>query len=174
MTILLAESGGIGGLFTALGLNMQSLVLNTLAFLVIAAVLGKYVYPSLVKALDAKKDELEAAARFERDAKLALEKAETKAEGVIGEARGVASDILASAKTDAVALVEAARAKTAEQSERTLSEAREQLARDVNDARQTLKHDTAKLVAAATETVLGEKLDASSDAALIGRSLEGK
>jgi F-type H+-transporting ATPase subunit b len=174
MTILLAESSGIGGLFTALGLNLQSLVLNTLAFLVIVAVLGKYVYPSLIKALDAKQDELEAAARFEREAKTALETAGTKADGVVAEARAAASDILAAAKADAVAQIEAARAKMAEQSERTLAEAREHLARDVNAARQTLKHDTAKLVASAAETVLGEKLDSSSDAALIGRSLEGK
>ena len=57
MVFLAETSGGIGSLFTALGLNLQSLVLNTLAFLVIVWVLGKFVYPSLIKALDAKKDE---------------------------------------------------------------------------------------------------------------------
>ena len=172
MTIFLADSGGIGGLFTALGLNVQSLVLNTLAFLVIVAVLGKYVYPSLIKALDAKKDELEAAVRMERDAKAALDKAEAKAGDVISEARSSAEEIISAAKADASAQIEAARVKAAAQAERQLVESREELARDVNAARQTLKADTAKLVASATETILGEKLNTESDRALIGRSLD--
>lgn len=172
MTMYLADSSGIGGLFTALGLNVQSLVLNTLAFLVIVAVLGKYVYPSLIKALDAKKDELEAAVRMERDAKDALDKAEAKAGDVIQEARASAEEILAAAKTDAIAQLEDARAKAAAQTERSVAEAREQLQRDVTAARQALKHDTAELVASATETILSEKLNSTSDRALIGRSLE--
>jgi len=174
MTILLAESSGIGGLFTALGLNVQSLVLNTLAFLVIVAVLGKYVYPSLIKALDAKKDELEAAVRLEHEAKEALEKAATKADAVIAEARVAASEILAATKEAATAQLDEARAKSEAQAARTINEAREQLARDVSDARKTLRTDTARLVAAATETVLGEKLDGKHDAQLIDSSLEIK
>lgn len=169
--MFLADSGGFGALFTALGLNVQSLVLNTLAFLVIVGVLGKFVYPTLIKALDAKKDELEAAARLEREAKTALEQAEQKADGVVSEARKAADEILATAKAEATAQIEAAQLKAAEQAKRTVTEAREQLARDVTAARQTLKGDTARLVAAATETILGEKLDEKHDAALIGRSL---
>ncbi len=170
----LAESGGIGSLFTALGLNVQSLVLNTLAFLVIVWVLGKFVYPSLIKALDAKKDELEAAGRMEGEAKVALEKAESTAGDVVGDARRAADEILASAKADAAAQIEAARTKAAEQGERLIAEAREQLSRDVLAARKDLKTETAKLVASATEAVLGEKLDSSHDGKLIERSLESK
>ena len=174
MTMYVADSGGIGGLFTALGLNVQSLVLNTLAFLVIVWVLGKFVYPSLIKALDAKQGELEAAARFEREAKVALEKAESKADGVISEARSAADEILAAAKAEAQSQIDAAQAKAQAQAERTVAEAREQLARDVNTARRDLRSETARLVAEATEAVLGEKLDSDRDRSLISRSLEGK
>ena len=168
------SGGGIGSLFTALGLNVQSLALNTLAFLVIAAILGRYVYPSLIKALDAKKDELEAATRMEQDAKQALDKAESQAGDVVSEARKAADEILASAKADATAQIEAARTKAAEQGERLVNEAREQLSRDVLAARRELKTETAKLVASAAGAVLNEKLDDTRDSALIGRSLEGK
>jgi len=168
------ESCGIGSLFTALGLNLQSLILNTLAFLVIAAVLGKYVYPSLVKALDAKKDELEGAARMEQDAKKSLDQAENKAGDVVREARRAADEILASAKADATAQIESARTKASEQAERLVAEAREQLSRDVLAARKELKTETAKLVASAAGAVLGEKLDGSKATELINRSLEAK
>ncbi len=181
MQIFLAETsggsasggGGFAGLFSALGLNWQTFILDTLAFLVTVWVLKKYVYPPLVKALDAKKDELEAAVRLEDEAKQSLVKAESQAGDIVAEARASADEILAAAKEQAGVQLETARAKAAAQAERTVTEAREQLARDVHAARQALKTDTAKLVADATETILDEKLDGAHDAELIGRALEG-
>jgi F-type H+-transporting ATPase subunit b len=176
MNFLLAEESGsgIGALFTALGLNVPALLFNTAAFLLVVAVLGKYVYPQLIKALDAKKEELEATARMEQEAKKALDHAEAQAGNVVAEARSAADEILASAKADAAEQIETARTKAAEQAERLVAEAREQLSRDVLSARKELKTETAKLVAAATGAVLKEKLDSNRDAELINRSLEAK
>jgi len=168
------SGGGFAGLFSSLGLNTQTFVLDTLAFLVTVWVLKKYVYPPLVKALDSKKDELEAAVRLETEAKKSLEKAEGQAGDIVTEARSAADEILAAARDQATAQLDEARAKSEAQAQRTISEAREQLARDVSAARQTLRGETARLVASAAEAVLGEKLDAKHDAELIGRSLETK
>jgi F-type H+-transporting ATPase subunit b len=177
VTIILADtassSGGFAGLFSALGLNWQTFILDTIAFLVTVWILGKYVYPPLMKALDAKQSELEAAARLEDEAKNSLAKAQDAASEIVSEARSSADEILATAKDQGNAQIEAARLKATVQAERTISEAREQLAKDVNAARTTLKNDTAKLVAGATETILGEKLDGKGDASLIERALEG-
>jgi F-type H+-transporting ATPase subunit b len=175
-TIAAAEgqSGGIGSLFTALGLNAQLLVVNLVAFLLVAWILGKFAFPSLIKALDAKKDELEAAARQEREAAVKLEAASKQADQVVGEARQAADEILASAKADAAAQIDAARTKATEQGERLIAEAREQLSRDVLAARKELKAETAKLVADAAGMVLNQKLDGQADRDLIDRSLEGK
>jgi F-type H+-transporting ATPase subunit b len=177
MNFLLAEEGGgsgIGALFTALGLNVPALLFNAAAFLLVVAALGKWVYPSLIKALDAKKGELEAATRMEHEAKKALDKAENTAGQVVSEARKAADEILATAKADATAQIEAARTKAGEQAERIVAEAREELARDITAARRELKAETAKLVAAAAGAVLGEKLDSGRDAELINRSMEVK
>jgi F-type H+-transporting ATPase subunit b len=174
MHLLLADNSGIGALFTALGLNVPALLFNAAAFLLVVAILGKYVYPPLVKALDAKKAELEAATRNEVEAKQALDKAEAQAGQVVAEARRAADEILATAKADSATQIEAARTKAAEQGERLIAEAREQLTRDVAAARRELKSETAKLVATATEAVLGDKLDGTHDEALIRRSLEPK
>jgi F-type H+-transporting ATPase subunit b len=172
--MLLADSSGFGALFEALGLNLQSFLLNTAAFLVVVAVLAKWVFPPLTKALDAKRDELEAALRLENEASVKLAEAEKTAGGVVAEARTAAGLVLADAKTEAGALVEAARAKAEAQAERLVTEACEQLARDVAAARVELRGETARLVASATETVLGKKLDAAADAELVTRSLETK
>jgi len=171
---VLAETSGTGGLLTALGLNLQTFVLDMIAFLVTAWVVGKWVFPPLTRALDAKKDELEATAKHEQAAKLALEEAEKSAARTLTKARESADEIIAGAHADAAAQIEAARKKAEAQTERMVREAREQLARDVQQARSELKTETAKLVAGATENLLGEKLDPKHDAALIGRSLEVK
>lgn len=173
--LMAAESGGIGDLFVALGLDLRSLLLNAAAFLVIVWLLGKYVYPVLVKALDAKRGELEAAARSQQDASAALAKAEQSAAKIMAEARESARELAGTAKQEAADMVKAAEARAAAQAERITTEAREQLARDVEAARRELKTETARLVVAATERVVGEKLDSERDAALIQRSLgEGR
>lgn len=169
---LMADSSGLGGLFQALGLNWQSFLLDLAAFLVTAYVIGKWVFPPLTKALDAKKEELEAAARLENEAGTKLEQAKNEAIAVIKEARSAADEILATAKTDGAAQLEAARKRAAEQGDRLVAEAREQLARDVLAARKQLKGETAALVAEATSAVLGEKLTGERDGKLISHSLE--
>lgn len=172
--MFLADSQGIGALFTALGINLQSFTFFLIAFLVTVWVVGKWVFPPLNKALDAKREELLAAARHEDESKKALEKAEKSADELLIKARSSADEIIATAHADAAAQIDAARLKATEQTERIIGEAREQLGRDVQAARRELKSDTAKLVASAAESILNEKLDSKNDAALIGRSLEVK
>ena len=166
------NSAGIPGLLSALGIDWRSLILDALAFLITVAILGKYVYPVLIKALDKKQDELEAAARLERQAKTDLTAAQAEISKLVSRAHDSANDIIATAKSEADELTKASNHKAAAQAERIISEAQDQLSRDVQIARETLKADTARLVASATETLLNEKLNATSDARLITRSLE--
>jgi len=91
---------------------------------------------------------------------------------MIGEARKSADEIIANARTEADNLTKDSNIKAGQQAERIVSEAHEQLARDVRLAREALKDDTVRLVAKATETLLNEKLNATSDAKLIAKSLE--
>jgi F-type H+-transporting ATPase subunit b len=165
-------STGIPGLLTALGINWRSLILNALAFLITMAVLAKYVYPILVRALDNKQDELEAATRLEQRAKKELEAAQAEIEKMITKAHHSADDIISTAKTEADELTQASNRKAAAQAKRIVDEAHEQLGHDIRQARESLKADTARLVASATEILLDEKLNGASDAHLISRSLE--
>jgi F-type H+-transporting ATPase subunit b len=171
---MLIADAGLGGLFTALGLNLQTFILDLIAFLITAWVVGKYVFPPLTKALDAKREELEAATRHEKESQDALAKAERSAAELLTKARESADGIIATAHADAAEQLDAARVKAKEQSERLIAEAREQLARDVVQARRELKGETAKLAVAAAEAVLDEKLDRQHDEKLIARSLEAK
>ena len=83
--------------------------------MVTAWVVGKYVFPPLTKALDAKREELEAAARLETDANKQLETARGEAAGIIRQARDEAEQIMAATKADAAGAIETARKRAAEQ-----------------------------------------------------------
>jgi F-type H+-transporting ATPase subunit b len=172
VTLLLAQSAGLGGLFSALGLNVQAFVLDLVAFLVTCYVVGRWVFPPIARALDAKREELEAAAKHEAETQAVLSKAQTAAEATVEAARATAEEIIAAAHADAVAQLEAARAKAEAQTNRMITEGREQISKDIAGARRELKSETAKLVASAAENLLGEKLDGARDSAIIGRSLE--
>ena len=170
---LVAAEPATGGLVGALGLDLRSLILNSLAFFVILAILSRYVYPVLLKALDAKRDQLLAAAKSDALAKEALVQAEANARTVLHEARRSADDVLSNAKSESDEMLVQARSKADEQAARITREAREQLGIDVEAARLALKVETARLVTLATETILDEKLDDKRDAEMVGRSLKG-
>ncbi len=172
MQFLLADSG-ISGLLTALGIDWKVLLLNTAAFLVIVWVMGRFVYPPLMRALDAKLAELEATSRAKKEADQKLGAAEGSAAEIIGQARKSADEILAEARDAADALLKTTEQKAEAQAQRIITEAREQLVRDVEAARNQLRSETAQLVATATETILEEKLDDQRDASLIARVVGG-
>lgn len=167
-----AETGGSSGLVNALGLNGGSLIINTLAFLILVGLLGKFVYPVLVKAIDQRRETIEASLEQAKEAQAASEDAEKKIDELLAGARKDADEIVARSHAEAAAMVSEAEGKAKQRAEQIVAEARNQLASDVNKARESLKKDTLQLVALATEKVIDEKLDASKDAKLVEGALQ--
>ncbi|HSX01479.1 MAG TPA: hypothetical protein VLF67_04540 [Candidatus Saccharimonas sp.] len=161
-------------LFTALGLDWRNLAVNAAAFLAIVWIMARFVYPTLVRALDTKQADLEAAERYKREAEKAMRQAQASAAGAITKARATAGELLDAARADAAKLVKDAEAKASSRADRIISDARQQLDRDVANAQQALKVQTAQLLAEAAGVVLDEKLDKQHDEALLIRSLEGR
>lgn len=159
-------------LFEALGINWKLLVEQTIAFLILVFILGKFVYPALIKAIDARRDQIEAGLKEAKQSQEALEQAEAKVADIIEQARKEADDIIARSHQESVAMVTEAEDKAKQRSDQIVKDARAQLDIDVTRAREALKQDTIKLVAAATERVIGEKLDDRKDNGLITKALE--
>jgi F-type H+-transporting ATPase subunit b len=64
--------------------------------------------------------------------------------------------------------------KAKQRAEQIVADARTQLDTEVRKAREALKAETVQLIAAATEKVIGEKLDVKKDAGLIKNALGEK
>lgn len=161
-------------IFEALGLNWKLLVEQGIAFLILVWILGKFVYPVLIKAIDARRDQIEAGMKEAQASQEALENAEQKVADMIAEARKDADDLLARSHQEAGAVIADAEAKAKDRAAQIVNDARMQLEADVAKARRTLKAETVQLVAAATEHIVHEKIDGKKDAGLIEHALTAK
>jgi F-type H+-transporting ATPase subunit b len=160
------------GLLQALGIDWKLLIEQAFAFCVLLFILSKFVYPVLIKSIDARRSQIEAGIEEAKEAQAALEKAEAKVAEMLAVARGEADDILARSHKEATDMVVAAEDKAKTRAEQIVSDARAQLAVDISKARAAIKRDTIQLVALATEKIIKEKLDDRKDAHLINEALQ--
>jgi F-type H+-transporting ATPase subunit b len=172
ITILANTESHSPSIFEALGLNWTLLIEQAIAFLILVWILGKFVYPVLIKSIDTRREQIEAGLKEAQESRVALEQAEAKVEEALAQARADADAILARSHQEAGAMIAEAEAKAKQHAEQIVKDARMQLETDVRKARDQLKADTVSLVAAATEKVIDEKLDAKKDASLISKALK--
>jgi len=171
ITTFASEAVANQSLFQALGIDWKLLVEQAIAFLILVAVLGKYVYPALIKAIDDRRSAIEAGLDEAKKSQEELERAESKIEELLVTARKEADEIVKRSQQEATGIVSDAEAKAKTRAEAFLKDAHSQLQADVATARLTLKRDTVGLVASATEQIIHEKLDAKKDETLIMRVL---
>jgi len=172
ITILANTESHSPSIFEALGLNWTLLIEQAIAFLILVWILGKFVYPVLIKSIDTRREQIEAGIKEAQESHAALEKAEAKVEELLAQARSEADEILARSHQEAGAMVAEAESKAQHRAEQIVTDARAQLETDVIKAREALKKDTIALVATATERVIDEKLDERKDASLITKALK--
>lgn len=159
-------------IFSALGIDWQILIFQIIAFLLLVWLLGKFVYPWLMKSVDERQEAIEESVKA---AKAAEEKAETAQDEIakmLKEARKEAKDIVATAKDEATAMVEASDKKAKTRSEKIVADAHDQIEKDVIAARKALHNDTIELVALATEKVIGKAITDKVDDKVIAAAVK--
>lgn len=160
-------AGGIG----ALGLNWQAFLFQLITFVIVLLILRKFVFGKLVATLEARQKAVEDSLKHASETETKLKDAEKTISGMLAEARGEADALVAAGHKEAAQMVEAAEEKAAKRAEHIVSEAKASMDVELGKARDALKKETAKLVAAATEQIIGEKLDTTKDAKLIDAAL---
>src|SRR5579864_5416179 len=152
-------------------INM-TVVVELVTFLVMLAVLARYVYPRIVDVAEARQ---RAVAQQLHDAEKAREDAEARlreAEEKLVDARKTAQGVIDSAAKSAEQLRQELRQKSEEESKRILESARKEIAAERDRALQAVRTEVSALVVAATEKVIGETLDESKHRTLIERAIE--
>lgn len=160
-------AGGIG----ALGLNWQAFLFQLITFVIVLLILRKFVFGKLVATLEARQKAVEDSLQNATETETKLKDAEKTIAGMLTEARKESEALVSAGHKEAAQMVEAAESKAAKRAEHIVAEAKASMDVEVGKAREALKKETIKLVAAATEQIIGEKLDATKDAKLIDAAL---
>lgn len=172
ITQFASESAPSGDILATLGIDIKLLVFQIVAFLVLVALLGKFVFPVFVKIIDKRQAAIEESNKAAVEASKHAEKAQQEIGALLKTAREEAAEIVTTAKDEAHDLVARAEEKSKAQAEAIMESAKADIEKQVVAAKKALRSETLQLVALATEKVVGEGVNRISDEALIKKALE--
>lgn len=161
-----------GDILTSLGINGQMLLFQAVAFLLLVFILGKWVFPVLMKAVDDRQEAIEAGTKAAEEAEKKAAEAEENVAQLLREARAEARDIVATAKDEASVMIATSEEKAKTRAEKIVKDAHEQLEKDVIAARKALHNDMIDLVAFATEKVVGKSVSDDIDKKIIADAVK--
>lgn len=162
-----AEPSADQGIFGALGIDWTLLIVQMVAFVILLAVLKKFVYPPFMAAVDKREASLKEISEASEAAREGAEKNKQEVEALLDEARKEAAAIVSTAKDEAENIVSGTEEKARANAERIVSDARAEIEREVEIVKKELHNQTVELVALATEKVIGKTNSKNIDNQLI-------
>ncbi len=156
----------------ALGFNIPAFLFQLLSFVIVLLILRKFAFGKLVDTLEARRKTVEDSIQQAAEIEAKLKKTEQTISGILTEARAQADEVVAASHKEAGQMLQEAENKATKRAEHIVVEAKAQMDIELGKARNALKDETAKLVALATERIIGEKLDATKDSALINSAVK--
>src|SRR5487761_785255 len=151
---------GVAGVITING----TVIVELITFLVMLAILARYVYPEIVKLAEARQQAIAQQLKEAEQARAEAEQRLKDAEARLNDARKTAQSVIDAATKSGEQLRQELKQKAEEESKRTIEAARDR-------AVQSVRSEVATLVVAATEKVIGETLDEGKHKQLIGRAI---
>ena len=149
-----------------------TLIAEVIAFLLMLAILARWVYPPVMRAAEARQkqiqQQLEEAERARNEAEQRLRRAEQRVE----DARSQADEIIAGAGRQGEQLRSELRRKADEEAKRMTQRAQEEIESEKQRAIRALRADVANLVVTATAKVVGETLDDQRHRKLIDEAIQ--
>lgn len=174
ITLFAASDGhesaeGIG----ALGLSGSAFLIQIITFVLAYFLLRKFAFGPILKVLNQRRDTIESGvqlgeqmrkekAELEKTVAKELQDARLKADGIVSDAESTARDTIREAEE-----------KAQEKAAVIVNEGKVRGEQEVARARKELETELVGLISDATETIIGEKVDAKKDSALVERALKG-
>jgi F-type H+-transporting ATPase subunit b len=162
--ILLA---GTAGVVTIDG----TVIVELIAFLVMLAILSRYVYPVVVNVAEERRRAIAQQLTEAEESRASAEAHLKDAEAKLNEARKTAQALIDAATKSGEQLRQELKQKAEEESKRTVEAARKEIEAERERAVQSVRGEVANLVVAATQKVIGETLDDDKHRKLIDRAI---
>ncbi len=161
-----------GDILTALGIDWRLLIIQIVAFLILVWLLGKFVYPWLMKSVDERQKNIEDAAKVAKKAHESAVETQAETAELLAQARKEAAAIVETAKLEAAELASNSETRARTTAEQIVSDAHAQIEKDIDKARRELHDETLELISMATEKVVRKTHDKKADEKLIATLLE--
>lgn len=138
---------------------MATLIAEIFAFLIIIAVLWRYVLPPVRTAMKQRQEAIRAQFAEAREAKEKAEAAEAEFKNSINDAEAEAAQILESARSQARQIIEESEIKAQQEAERIAERGRQQLAAERDALVRELRAQTGMQVVALASRIVSEMLE---------------
>ena len=144
-----------------------TLIAQSLAFILFIAFTVKFVWPPLLRAIEARQKQIADGLAAGEQGRKSLEISTRQAEEAIAEARSRAAEIVSQAERRAAQLIEEAKGAAKEEGTREKAAAKAEIGQEVQRARELLREQVAALAVAGAEKILRREVDAKAHAELL-------
>jgi len=144
-----------------------TLIAQGLVFLAFIAFTIKFVWPPLLRAIEARQKTIADGLAAADQGRKSLESSSRQAEQAIVDARNRAAEILSQAEKRAAQMVDEARGAAKEEAGREKAAAKAEIEQERTRAREQLRDQVASLAVAGAEKILRREVDAKAHAQLL-------
>ncbi len=164
-----SSSGGIG----ALGVDPKAFIIQMITFVLAFLVLRKFAFKPIIAVMEQRRNTIETGVKLGEQLQKEKADLEKQVAKQLQEARVKADVVMADAETAASETIRDAEDKATEKAALIVKEGKARGEQEVVRARKALETELVSLISDATETIIGEKVDAKKDSELIDRALKG-
>jgi F-type H+-transporting ATPase subunit b len=144
-----------------------TLIAQAVAFALFIWFTVKFVWPPLLRAIEARQKTIADGLAAAEQGKRALELSNKQADESIAQARGRATEVLAQAEKRAAQMIDDARSAAKEEGNREKTAAKAEIEQATQRAREQLRDHVASLAVAGAEKILRREVDSKAHADLL-------
>ncbi len=144
-----------------------TMIAQAVTFFVFIFFCAKFVWPPMVKAIEARQKQIADGLTAAEEGKKALENASKQADEAIAQARTRATEIVAQAEKRTTQMIEEAKISAKAEGDREKAAAKSEIAQEVSRAKETLRTQVATLAVAGAEKILKREVDAKAHADIL-------
>lgn len=157
-----------------LGLNPKAFLIQLITFIFVFMVLKRFAFKPITRMLEKRRQTIDDGVRLGQKLERERDKLDQEVARITREARHEADKIIAASHKDAREVVREAEKTAQRKVDAMLADAEVRIHEEAEHARRTLEKDLVGLVSEATETIVGEKVDAKKDAELVKKAMKGR
>ncbi len=136
-----------------------TLIAQAIAFAILIEFTRRFVWPPLLKAIEARQKEIADGLAAASEGRNALEVAAKKSEVTLNGAKQKASEIIGQAEKRGSQIVEEAKTTAKVEGDRILAGAKAEIDQEVNRAKESLRSQVSALAIAGAEKILRKEID---------------